>query len=86
MQGGLRSPYLDVPTSTSFGGSTGPSFCSIAGHEVPFSEAQLDELYRNHGDYVSKVARDAARLVAERFLTVPDGFRLIQEAARAKVP
>ena len=42
--------------------------------------------YANHGDYVSKVARDTARLVADRFLTVPDGLRLIQEAARAKVP
>ena len=86
VQRGLRSPYLDVPTSTWFGSSTGPSFCSIAGHEVPFSEAQLAALYRNHGDYVSKVARDTARLVAERFLTVRDGLRLIQEAARANVP
>ena len=34
--GGLRSPYLDVPTSTWFGNSTGASFCVIAGHEVPF--------------------------------------------------
>ena len=84
--GGLRSPYLDVPTSTWFGSSTGPSFCAIAGHEEPFGEARLAELYRNHGDYVSKVTRDTARLVADRFLTVPDGLRLIQEAARADVP
>jgi alpha/beta hydrolase family protein len=86
VQGGLRSPYLDVPTSTWFGSSTGPSFCGIAGHEVPFGEAQLSELYRNHGDYVRKVTRDTARLVADRFLTVRDGLRLIQEAARANVP
>jgi hypothetical protein len=44
------------------------------------------KLYRNHGDYVSKVARDTTRLVADRFLTVPDGIRLIQEAARADIP
>jgi hypothetical protein len=86
VQGGLRSPYLDVPTSTWFGSSTGPSFCGIAGHEVPFGEARLAELYRSHGDYMSKITRDAARLVADRFLTVPDGLRLIQEAARADVP
>jgi hypothetical protein len=73
--GGLRSPYLDVPTSTWFGSSTGPSFCSIAGHEVSFGEAQLAELYRSDGDYVGKVARDTARLMADRFLTVPDGLR-----------
>jgi hypothetical protein len=41
--------------STWFGSSTGPSFCGIAGHEVPFGEAQLAALYRNHGDYVRKV-------------------------------
>ncbi|MFL5862777.1 MAG: alpha/beta hydrolase domain-containing protein, partial [Solirubrobacteraceae bacterium] len=86
VQGGLRSPYLDVPTSTWFGSSTGPSFCAIAGHEVPFSEARLAELYRNHGDYVRKVIRDTARLVAERFLTVRDGLRLIRQAARANIP
>ena len=78
--------YLDVPTSTWFGSSTGPSFRGIAGHEVPFSKAQLAELYRTHGDYVRKVTRDTVRLAAHRFLTVPDGIRLIQEAARASVP
>jgi hypothetical protein len=86
VQGGLRSPYLDVPTSTWFGSSTGPSFCGIAGHEVPFGAAQLNQLYRNHGAYVSKVTNDTERLVAERFLTPPDGLRLIEEAAHADVP
>ena len=43
--GGLRSPYLDVPTSTWFGSSPGPGFCGIAGHEVPFDEATLQKLY-----------------------------------------
>jgi hypothetical protein len=86
VQDGLRSPYLDVPTSTWFGSSTGPSFCGIAGHEVPFDSAQLNSLYRNHGAYVSQVTNDTARLVAGRFLTLPDGLRLIQEAAHADVP
>ena len=36
----------------------------------------------------SSAGRDdyTARIVAERFLTVPDGLRLIQEAAGANVP
>jgi hypothetical protein len=84
--GGLRSPYLDVPTSTWFGNSTGASFCSIAGHEVPFDSASLHELYRNHGRYVSAVARDTVRLVAGRFITSYDGADLISEAVRAAVP
>jgi hypothetical protein len=86
VQGGLRSPYLDVPTSTWFGSSTGASFCFIAGHEVPFEPARLAALYPNHGAYVRKVVRSTAELVADRFLTLPDGLRLIEEAARADVP
>jgi hypothetical protein len=84
--GGLRSPYLDVPTSTWFGNSTGASFCSIAGHEVPFDSARLHELYRNHGKYVPAVAREAARLVAGRYITTYDGADLVSEAAHAAVP
>ncbi|HKE78748.1 MAG TPA: alpha/beta hydrolase domain-containing protein [Solirubrobacteraceae bacterium] len=84
--GGLRSPYVDVPTSTWFGSSAGPGFCFIVGHEVPFTSARLHQLYRNHGQYVSAVARDTARLVAGRFLTSYDGADLVSEAAHAAVP
>jgi Alpha/beta hydrolase domain len=84
--GGLRSPYLDVPTSTWFGSSTGPSFCGIAGHEVPFSRAQLAALYPSHGGYVRAVARDVATLVGQRFITDYDGAALIREAVAAQVP
>jgi hypothetical protein len=84
--GGLRSPYLDVPTSTWFGSSTGPSFCVIAGHEVPFSPAQLAELYRSHGAYVRAVVSDVRMLVRQGFITDYDGAALIREAAHAPVP
>ena len=62
--GGLRSPYVDVPTSTWFGSSTGASFCFIAGHEVPFDQATLDELYPTHGAYVRAVIRNVGDLVS----------------------
>jgi alpha/beta hydrolase family protein len=84
--GGLRSPYLDVPTSTWFGNSTGASFCAIAGHEVPFGAARLRELYPTHGSYVRAVVRDAVRLVRGRFITAYDGLDMVREAARADVP
>jgi hypothetical protein len=84
--GGLRSPYLDVPTSTWSGSSTGASFCSIAGHEEPFTRARLDALYRSHGAYLRAVIRDVAGLVAHRYITPYDGQQLIREAARADVP
>jgi hypothetical protein len=86
VRGGLRSPYLDVPTSTWTGSSTGGGFCFIVGHEVPFDHARLAQLYPSHRAYVRAVIRDTARLVGQRFLTLPDGIRLIQEAAAADVP
>jgi hypothetical protein len=84
--GGLRSPFVDVPTSTWYGSSTGASFCFIAGHEVPLDDATLRSLYPTHGVYVRKVVRDVGALVAQRYLTVPDGLELISDAARADVP
>jgi hypothetical protein len=84
--GGLRSPYVDVPTSTWFGNSTGASFCIIAGHEVPFDEARLKQLYPTHRAYVRAVIKDTVRLVAGRYITRYDGLDIIREAARADVP
>ena len=75
-----------MPTSTWFGSSTGASFCGIAGHEVPFDQARLDALYRNHGASVLRVVRDTLELVARRYITPYDGQQLIREAARAHIP
>jgi hypothetical protein len=86
VRGGLRSPYVDVPTSTWFGSATGASFCFIAGWERPFEQAVLRDLYPTHGAYVRKVVRNVAGLVGQRFLTLPDGIDLVEEAARADVP
>ena len=84
--GGLRSPYLDVPTSTWFASSTGASFCFIAGYEKPFDQATIDELYPTHGAYVRAVTRNVRELVADRYLTRADGQRLISEAAQSDIP
>jgi hypothetical protein len=84
--GGLRSPYVDVPTSTWFGSSTGASFCFIAGHERPFDRDTLRALYPTHAAYVRAVVRDVRKLLAARFLTFAAARRLIREAALADVP
>lgn len=86
VQGGLRSPFLDVPTSTWFGKSTGASFCFIAGHEVPLPQFVLDGQYYNHVDYVTKVTRNTLGLIAQRFLTVDDGARLVRAALESDTP
>lgn len=82
--GGVRSPFVDVPTSTWNGNSTGESFCRIAGHEKPFEAARLAELYPKPGDYAKAVAANVKALVSARFITEADGQALIAEARRAK--
>jgi hypothetical protein len=84
--GGLRSPYLDVPTSTWHGRATGASFCFIAGWEEPFDQQTLDRLYRNHGDYVRRVLNSIRALEAQRWLTKFDARRLHREAAQSDIP
>ena len=80
VQGGLRSPYLDVPRSTWFGTATGASFCYIAGYEVPFDQARLDALYPTEEDYVSQVWDSVHDLEEAGFLTSSDARRLFAEA------
>jgi hypothetical protein len=86
VQGGLRSPYVDVPTSVWRGSATGASFCFIAGYEIPFDQALIDELYPTHGAYVRAVRRDVRDLVADRFLTREDGKKLVREAEASDIP
>lgn len=80
--GGLRSPYVDVPTSTWNGSSTGASFCFIAGHEIPFDSALLNQLYPTHGSYVTKIGESVRQLEAQRFLTKRDAQAITAEAAQ----
>jgi hypothetical protein len=84
VQGGLRSPYLDVPRSTWYGTSTGASFCFIAGHEVPFSQKVLDRLYLSRGEYVRQVRADVRDLRRAGFLTASDAERLVREARQVQ--
>ena len=84
--GGVRSPYVDVPTSTWFGAATGASFCFIAGYERPFSPEKLAQLYSSKADYVAKVEASTRSLVEQRFITEEDGRYITQEARYACVP
>ena len=78
--GGIRSPFVEAPTSTWFGNSTGPSFCRIAGHEVPLDTSQLRSIYKTPEEYVRAVITSVARLVAEGFIVREDGDALVADA------
>jgi hypothetical protein len=86
VRGGVRSPFVDVPTAQWSGSSTGESFCSIAGNEKPFDAAQLKALYPTREKYVSAVKVNVERLIAARFITAEDGAKLIADANKAQGP
>ena len=85
--GGLRSPYLDVPIATYHTGiSNGIFTCIVLGDKVPFSEQLLQQLYRNHGQYVSQVVQSTNALVAQGFLPNYNINEIKTEAAQVDVP
>ncbi|MGP4033376.1 alpha/beta hydrolase domain-containing protein [Pseudarthrobacter sp. 1C304] len=86
VQGGLRSPFLDAPTSTWYGTATGASFCFIAGYERPLPQAVIDGLYGDHGDYVKAVKGSVRELEDQAFLTGYDARQLLKENAQSKIP
>ena len=83
--GGVRTPWVDVPTATYYPTSTGPG-CALFGHMEPFGQAKLLGLYPNHGVYSRAVIGEVDRLVDEGWLTRADGAATINEAAGASVP
>jgi hypothetical protein len=86
VKGGVRSPYVDVPTSSWTGSSTGASFCFIAGHEIPFTRERVRSLYPTHAAYVDAVRKNVADLVSKRFIVREDGEELLREAQKSPVP
>ena len=85
VKGGVRSHFLDVPTSTWNGNSTGLSFCRIAGHEIPFDAAKLAALYPSQKAYEAAVKQSVDALVKARFVTPEDGAVLKKNASQTKV-
>jgi hypothetical protein len=85
--GGLRTPYVDVPTETYYGTTPGTGTCeSLWGRDEPFARYYLKTLYPTHVDYVSKVTQDVDNLVGEHYLTAADGHKIIARAADSRVP
>ena len=80
--GGVRTPYVDVPTARWVGAReaadpTAPGFgCFFEGYKISFSREKLQELYPTHDDYVMNVEDSARALQVE----------IITEAEAADVP
>jgi hypothetical protein len=72
-QGGLRSPWLDVPTARY---SPRCSCSPVTGAMTPFTPTELADRYPAPGDYERAWAETLQRLVAERFLLEEDADAL----------
>jgi hypothetical protein len=86
--GGIRLSQHAVATATNTGinfNTAAPlDFCRVFGSYVPFSEAMLADLYRNHGSYVSKVARTTEQNLEAGFIVVEDAEATITDAATSR--
>jgi Alpha/beta hydrolase domain len=74
--GGIRLAEMEVPVAHE-GGET----CFLGGTHVPFDTGTLNVLYRNHGDYVSKVAHAANASVEAGFVLPEDAQATVDKAA-----
>jgi hypothetical protein len=85
-QGGIQLSQVSVPTALNTGSNSGAqAFCFLFGTHVPFDEAHLDTLYRNHGNYLSSVVRADSANVKAGFLLRDDAQENKHEAIRSRV-
>ena len=90
--GGVRTPFVDGPTTTYSPTDTVAhptefsGFCILYGFNTPFSPGTLRSLYGSHGNYVAAVARESTLLVREGFWLRTDAQQVIIQAAHADVP
>jgi Alpha/beta hydrolase domain len=80
--GGIRTPHVDVPTSTLSGDPMpgAPGFCFLFGSTTPFEPAKLHALYPTHDDYVRAVRSSTAATVAAGFFLAPEAANVIRQA------
>jgi hypothetical protein len=74
--GGVRSPYLDVPTATYQAKTPGQAVCGNLLNVKPFDWARLEKLYGSHEAYAAKIGRAVDQLVQQGWLTRADGDRI----------
>lgn len=92
VQGGIRTPFVDVPTAkiTAYGqpgsmnemANNAQSFCFLFGTTKLFTDSELKTLYPTHDAYVTAVKVSAGDAVTKGFLLDADR-RVIENAAKA---
>jgi hypothetical protein len=78
-RGGIRTPWVDVPTATLSGlGQTGEGFAVLAGRTDPFDQQTLDRLYPGgRADYLDRFAASLDATIAAGFLRPEDRAEIL---------
>jgi hypothetical protein len=90
--GGVRSPYLEVPTATYFESATlkpGYAYAWSFGHQDDFTSETLQKLYgavAPHQNYLSKIKASVKNLIRDRWLEPEEGSKIIQQAELTPIP
>jgi hypothetical protein len=80
-KGGVRNPWVDVPTATYTTTSPGPGTCAELSHTIPFTAERIKSLYPSSQDYAKKVAADVDALVKAHWFTESDGKKMKADLA-----
>jgi hypothetical protein len=84
--GGVRSAYLDVPTSTFVQSSWGPACFTYFGHKIPFDRQRLHDLYPSHNAYVRQVDAAVEGMLGAGWITPEDAKKIKIQATNAPIP
>jgi len=83
--GGVRLPWIDVPTAT-YRGALGLGAMALVGSKTPFTPEKLRTLYPNHAAYVMRMRASTDKLVKERWLLPEAGDEIFARATAEVVP
>jgi hypothetical protein len=90
--GGLRTPFVDVPTATfsptdvTAHATQLSGLCPLIGFSTRFSHATLRALYPSHADYLARVTRESNELVRKGFWVASDAAKVVRHATASRVP
>jgi hypothetical protein len=87
-RGGIRTPWVDVPTATLSGlGQSGDGFAVLAGRTDPFDQQTLERLYPGgRADYLDRFAASLDSTIAAGFLRPEDRTEILSLAAASYAP
>jgi hypothetical protein len=75
-QGGIRSPYSDVPVAKYTTASGGPGNCREFGSTTPLPWSQLEKMYGTHANYVQKVNASIDKMIKDKWINEADAKRM----------